>query len=157
MIHLDNGWNWSTQKYFYTTTLSQGTLVASDFDIMGVSYYPFYNAQATLANLKSSLGNMASTWGKELIIAETNWPFKCSSPKYAWPSDASAIPKSADGQTTWMKDVAAVVSGVKGGSGVFYWEPAWIQNAGLGSSCEDNLMVEYSGAVRSSLAVFKDI
>lgn len=35
MIHLDNGWNWSQQQYFYQTVLAQGTLVASDFDMMG--------------------------------------------------------------------------------------------------------------------------
>ncbi len=44
MIHIDNGWNWNTQNYFYTTVLKQGSLVASDFDMMGVSYYPFYNS-----------------------------------------------------------------------------------------------------------------
>ncbi|KAN0110580.1 glycoside hydrolase family 53 protein [Hyaloscypha variabilis] len=157
MIHIDNGWNWDTQKYFYTTVLSQGTMNALDFDIMGVSYYPFYNSQATLANLKTSLTNMAATWGKELVIAETDWPVSCPSPSYAFPSDASAIPKSVTGQTTWVKDVASVVEGVKGGSGLFYWEPAWIQNAGLGSSCPDNLMVEQSGAVRASLGVFNEI
>ena len=157
MIHLDNGWDWATQKYFYTTVLSEGTLFASDFDIMGVSYYPFYNTQATLANLKTSLTNMAATWGKELVVAETDWPVSCPNPAYAFPSDTASIPKSIAGQTTWVKDVAGVVSGVNGGSGLFYWEPAWIQNAGLGSSCPDNLMVEQSGAVRASLGVFSSI
>ena len=157
MIHLDNGWNWATQKYFYTTVLSQGTLTTSDFDIMGVSYYPFYNNQATLANLKTSLTNMASSWGKELVVAETDWPVSCPNPAYAFPSDASSIPKSIAGQETWIKDVANVVKGVSGGVGLFYWEPAWIQNAALGSSCPDSLMVEQSGAVRASLSVFGSI
>jgi arabinogalactan endo-1,4-beta-galactosidase len=56
-----------------------------------------------------------------------------------------------------MKDVASVVSGVKGGAGVFYWEPAWIGNANLGSSCADCLMVDPSGNARSSLSVFGSI
>jgi arabinogalactan endo-1,4-beta-galactosidase len=157
MIHIDNGWKWDTQKYFYTTVLGEGTLNASDFDIMGVSYYPFYNSQATLANLKTSLTNMVSTWGKELVVAETDWPVSCPSPSYAFPSNASSIPKSVAGQITWVKNVASVVQGVSGGSGLFYWEPAWIQNGGLGSSCPDNLMVEQSGAVRASLGVFNEI
>lgn len=33
MIHLDNGWNWSQQQYFYQTALKQGTLTTSDFDM----------------------------------------------------------------------------------------------------------------------------
>lgn len=157
MIHLDNGWNWSTQQYWYTTVLAQGTLTTSDFDIMGVSYYPFYNSAATLASLKSSLTNMAASWGKELVVAETDWPVSCPNPAYAFPSDAASIPKSVDGQTTWIEDVANVVSGVSGGSGLFYWEPAWIDNAGLGSSCADNLQVDQSGNVRASLSVYAQI
>jgi len=91
------------------------------------------------------------------VVAETDWPVSCPSPAYAFPSDTSSIPKSIAGQTTWVEDVASIVAGVSGGSGLFYWEPAWIQNAGLGSSCPDNLMVEQSGAVRASLGVFNSI
>ena len=157
LIHLDNGWNWATQEYFYETVLGEGPLLTSDFDMMGVSYYPFYNSQATLASLTTSLTKMASTWGKEIVVAETNWPESCPSPAYAFPSDIKSIPFSAAGQTTFVKDVANVVAGVSGGAGVFYWEPAWVQNAGLGSSCADNLMFAYSGTARSSLSVFKSI
>lgn len=158
MIHLDNGWNWATQKNWYTKVLgSNGGLVPADFDVMGVSYYPFYNSGATLGSLKSSLANMASTWGKEIIVAETDWPVSCPSPKYAFPPDAQSVPFSPTGQTTWVKDVANVVSGVNGGTGLFYWEPSWIGNANLGSSCSDNLMVDGSGTARASLAVFGQI
>lgn len=157
MIHLDNGWNWATQQYFYQTTLAEGPLLTSDFDIMGVSYYPFYNSQATLASLKTSLANMASSWGKGIVVAEINWPESCPNPAYAFPSDTTSIPKSAAGQTTFVKDVASIVAGVSGGQGLFYWEPAWLQNAGLGSSCADNLMFDYSGVARSSLSVFASI
>jgi arabinogalactan endo-1,4-beta-galactosidase len=157
LIHLDNGWDWDTQEYFYTTVLAEGPLLTTDFDIMGVSYYPFYNSDATLTNLQTSLKNMASTWGKSLMVVETNWPISCPDPAYAFPSDTTSIPFSAAGQITWMEDIAAIVAGVSGGEGLFYWEPAWINNANLGSSCADNLMVSSSGEALSSLAVFEDI
>ncbi|KAI9640182.1 hypothetical protein NHQ30_011419 [Ciborinia camelliae] len=159
MIHLDNGWDWSGQNRFYKNVLAAGPLLSTDYDIMGVSYYPFYSASATLANLNTTLTNMASTWGKNLVVAETNWPFACPSPAYAFPSDTKSIPFSAAGQTTWIKDVASIVAGVGGGLGLglFYWEPAWVQNAGLGSSCSDNLLFAYSGTARSSLSTFASI
>ncbi|CZT47696.1 probable arabinogalactan endo-1,4-beta-galactosidase [Rhynchosporium secalis] len=157
MIHLDNGYNWDTQKYWYTSVLAAGPLLLSDFDIMGVSYYPFYSSAATLASLKTSLTNMAATWKKNIMVVETDWPVVCTSPAYAFPADTTSIPKSAAGQSTWMMKVAAVVAGVSGGNGIFYWEPAWIRNAGLGSSCGDNLMVEQNGVARSSLGVFASI
>ncbi|KAG8868883.1 hypothetical protein FRB98_003163, partial [Tulasnella sp. 332] len=152
MIHLDNGWNWSTQEGWYESTLAEGTFLSTDYDVMGVSYYPFYNSAATLASLKTSLTNMASTWGKKIIVAETDWPTSCPSPGHAFPSDASSIPFNAAGQTTWVEDVAAIVAGVSGGEGLFYWEPAWIDNASLGSSCANNLMVSSAGEALSSLA-----
>jgi hypothetical protein len=40
VIHLDNGWDWSTQEWFYSSVLKQGPLSTSDFDMMGVSFYP---------------------------------------------------------------------------------------------------------------------
>jgi arabinogalactan endo-1,4-beta-galactosidase len=93
------------------------------------------------------------------MVVETNWPVSCSKPAYAFPSDAKSIPFSSAGQTTWMKEVAKRVTGVSGGrgTGLFYWEPAWIDNAGLGSSCGSNLMVDSGGKALDSLAVFGQI
>ncbi|KAF7556379.1 hypothetical protein G7Z17_g1414 [Cylindrodendrum hubeiense] len=157
MIHLDNGWNWDVQEYFYTTVLAQGYITVNDFDIMGVSYYPFYNSKATLASLKSSLTKMASKWGKTIVVAETDWPTSCPSPAYAFPSDLKDIPFSAAGQTTFIKRVAAVVAGVTNGAGLYYWEPAWVNNQALGSSCSSNTLFSWPGTALSSLAVFKSI
>ncbi|KAI0842267.1 glycoside hydrolase family 53 protein [Hypoxylon sp. FL0890] len=157
MIHLDNGWDWNTQKNWYESALKAGPLATSDFDMMGVSYYPFYNSAATLSNLKTSLTNMANEWGKEIVVAETDWPTSCKSPAYPFPSDLKSIPFSADGQTIFMKRVANVLAGVKNGNGIFYWEPAWMDNQGLGSSCESNTMFSWPGKELSSLDVFKAI
>lgn len=139
--------------------LGEGPLLSTDYDLIGLSYYPFYNSAATLANLKTSMNNLASAHGKGLVIAETNWPVSCPIPAYSFPGDASSIPISVAGQTTWMKDVAAVVAAVSGslGQGLFYWEPGFLGNANLGSSCADNLMVDSTGTARSSLSVFSSI
>ena len=87
------------------------------------------------------------------MVVETNWPLSCPDPAYAFPSDTTSIPFSAAGQTTWMKDVASAVDAA-GGSGIFYWEPAWLDNAVLGSSCADNLMFGSNGQALSSVEVF---
>ncbi|KAL2864625.1 arabinogalactan endo-1,4-beta-galactosidase [Aspergillus lucknowensis] len=157
MIHLDNGWDWDAQKYFYDTVLASGTLVSSDFDLIGVSYYPFYNDAAALASLGTSLANIKSAYGKGVLVVETNWPFSCPEPEYPFPQDLTSIPFSAEGQKTFLKDVAGAVEGA-GGLGLYYWEPAWVDNAGLGSSCDDNLLVDWeTQTVRESVAVFGEI
>ncbi|KAK3064464.1 hypothetical protein LTS18_006993, partial [Coniosporium uncinatum] len=156
MIHLDNGWNYNTQQTWYDNILSQGPLLSTDYDAQGVSYYPFYNSAATLASIRSSLTSMKQKYGKTIMVVETNWPTYCPNPKYPFPADTTSIPFSPDGQTTWMKDVAAAVTAA-GGVGLFYWEPAWIDNAPLGSSCGYNLMVDDTGKAMSSLASFAAI
>lgn len=60
---------------------------SSDFDYMGVSYYPFYGSGATLSALKTNLNNLHSTCREELIVVETDWPVSCSNPGYAFPPD----------------------------------------------------------------------
>lgn len=157
MIHIANGWDWDTVEWYYSGILGAGALETSDFDIIGLSYYPFYNSDASLANLETSLSNAASKWGKGLVVAETNWPTSCPSPEYKFPSDTSDIPFSAEGQSTWLQRVAEVVAGVKNGLGLFYWEPAWLDNAALGSSCEYNTMFATSGEALSSLSTFSSL
>ncbi|GAB7333591.1 hypothetical protein MBLNU13_g05161t1 [Cladosporium sp. NU13] len=152
MLHLDNGWDWETQQWWYDTVLKQGPLTSADFDVQGVSYYPFYNEKATLGALKNSLASMKNKYGKEVMVVETNWPTACPSPKFPFPSDTKSIPFSAAGQSNWLKSVAAA-----GGSGLFYWEPAWVDNAALGSSCPNNAMFEWGGKALTSLATFKEL
>lgn len=156
MIHLDNGWDWSAQKYFYDTALAAGTLVSADFDLLGVSYYPFYGTGATLAALESSLTQMGARYGKGVLVVETDWPATgCSS--VTFPADLRGIAQTAAGQREFVGKVAQVVARVPQGKGVFYWEPAWIGNAGLGSACADNLMVDGNGKVRESFGVWAGI
>jgi len=127
--------------------------VASDYDIQGVSFYPFYGTGATLAHLKSSLTSMVSKYGKDIIVAETNWPDSCSGVALSEPS----IPVSVAGQTTWIKDVINIVKGLSGGhgKGIFYWEPAWLGHGSLGSPCSDNLLFDNSGKAFASINAYK--
>ncbi|KAF2195969.1 glycosyl hydrolase 53 [Delitschia confertaspora ATCC 74209] len=160
MIHIDNGWNWGTQQYWYDKVVTaSGPFKSSDYDIQGISYYPFYSSSATLSSLSSSMSNMAKRYAKPIMVVETNWPTYCSNPAYTFPSDTKSIPFSVDGQKQWIQEVAKRVQGVSGGlgQGLFYWEPAWIDNAGLGSSCQWNLMVDDGGKDMGGLGVFGQI
>ncbi|KAF2457284.1 Arabinogalactan endo-1,4-beta-galactosidase [Lineolata rhizophorae] len=157
MIHVDNGWNWGDQQYFYDSILRTGAISLDDFDVMGVSYYPFYNEAATLSALRDSLARMASTYGKPIHVVETDWPVSCPYPSNQFPADARSIPFTVEGQAMWMREVASVIEQEPLAVGLYYWEPAFLGNANLGSSCADNLMVEPDGRARSSLQVYGEI
>jgi len=146
MIHLDNGWSWSEQQSFYDGLLKSGVFTLNDFDIQGVSFYPFYGTSATLKNLNSSFAQMVGKYKKDVIVAETDWPVSCA----GGPALSENIPVSVAGQIQWVQDIANVVKSVPGGrgKGIFYWEPAWFSNANLGSGCKDAVLFDgdYSSA-----------
>lgn len=67
------------------------------------------------------------------MVVETDWPTSCAGVSLSEPS----VPISAAGQSTWVADIRNVLSSLSGGHGlgIVYWEPGWIGNANLGSSC----------------------
>ncbi|KAK0461107.1 arabinogalactan endo-1,4-beta-galactosidase [Desarmillaria tabescens] len=152
VIHLANGWDQDSVLYFYEYVLDfQGNLELDDIDVMAFSMYPFYDSGATLSALQSSLKQVVSTYGKDVMIVETDWPVQCSGVTLT-----ESIAVSVKGQETWMSDLESIIDGLSGGHGIglFYWEPGWIGNAGLGSSCADNLLVDSSGKTRDSIDIF---
>ncbi|KAJ7574454.1 arabinogalactan endo-1,4-beta-galactosidase [Mycena floridula] len=152
MLHLANGWSGSAIASFYNQIFIAGQFATTDLDIMGFSFYPFYDTGATLAALKSSLQAMVTKYGKDVMVVETDWPVSCSAVTLSEPS----IAKSVAGQQTWILDIKNVLAGLTGshGIGIVYWEGSWIGNAGLGSACADNLLVDGSGNTRASIAMF---
>jgi arabinogalactan endo-1,4-beta-galactosidase len=139
MIHLDRGYDWGTQQWFYSNIISNGFSMAN-VDVLGVSYYPFWDVnESTLANFQTTVNNMASNYAKQIVVVETDWPIKCSAAAQNIPSSLLTIPFTADGQVTWVTKVAQVLAAVPGGlgAGLMYWEPGWIDNQSLGSPCED--------------------
>jgi len=151
VIHLANGWDAEGVSSFYEQIFIPGELALADVDVMGFSFYPFYGTGATLSALQSSLQAMVTQYAKDVMVVETDWPEACSGVALS-----ESIPASTTGQQTWVLDIRNVLSGLSGGHGIgiAYWEPGWIGNAGLGSACDDNLLVDGTGTTRASIAMF---
>ncbi|KAJ8468721.1 hypothetical protein ONZ45_g6412 [Pleurotus djamor] len=154
MIHLADGWDTSLINWWYGGIFIQGQFATSDFDIAGFSFYPFYNTRATYSNLASGLSTAVSRVNKDVMVVETDWPAtnSCGSTTMS----ENSIARSPAGQQQWVNGIRNVVQNVPGGRGIgiVYWEPGWVGNANLGSSCADNLLVDGSGNTRSSINMF---
>lgn len=96
MLHLANGWDWSGLDSFFTGVFIPGALDASQIDIIGVSFYPFYDSGATLSALKSSLTNLANLLGKDIVVAETDWPVTCSGVSLTAPNVPVSVAGAGD-------------------------------------------------------------
>ncbi|WP_141893986.1 glycosyl hydrolase 53 family protein [Microbacterium kyungheense] len=101
-----------------------------DYDVFASSYYPYWHG--TLANLTDVLSQVATTYGKKVMVAETSWARTLEDgdgyPNVIGASGTtSQYPVSVQGQAWELRDVIAAVAAVgDAGVGVYYWEPAWL-------------------------------
>ena len=147
MIHLDNGGNNAMYIDWFEHYMERG----EDFDIIGLSYYPFWHG--TLDDLKNNMNDLAVRYGKELVIAEVSMGHtmedyaeyeKLSSDErkgYATKPELVEklpFPMTKEGQRGFMKALFDVMDQVPENKcqGFFYWEAAWIPVPGLGWATE---------------------
>ncbi len=102
-----------------------------DYDVFASSYYMFWHG--TTSNLTSVLKNIADTYHKKVMVAETSYAYTMEdgdghTNTIAKGSDlVSGYAASVQGQANVVRDVMAAVADVgSAGIGAFYWEPAWI-------------------------------
>lgn len=141
MIHIDDGWNRTLQETWFSSLVGTGKVTTADWDVFGFSMYPFYGTAATFANLKDTLTSIANIYNKPIHVVETDWPNECSGSDAPALSEPS-IPISAEGQIEWVHRLIDIVKGLPRGlgHGMNYWEPAWLNNTGLGSACQSAIL-----------------
>lgn len=111
-----------------------------DYDVFASSYYPFWHG--TLDNLAAVLSDIANTYNKKVMVAETSYAFTAEDTDFfgntlGSGSEIAGYPFTQQGQADLVRDVIdTVVNKTANGIGVFYWEGTWI-SAG-GSSYEEN-------------------
>ena len=102
-----------------------------DYDVFASSYYPYWHG--TLDNLANVLNQIADTYGKKVMVAETSYAFTDDDTDFSGNTISSGsgvikdYPFTIQGQATCVRNVIdTVVNKVHNGIGVFYWEGTWI-------------------------------
>ncbi|WP_435737409.1 glycosyl hydrolase 53 family protein [Cellulosimicrobium sp. PMB13] len=128
VLHLDFG----GANELYRGWLDEITARAVDFDVVGLSYYPFWHG--TLDELEANVDDVATRYGKDVLVVETAYGHTVDAPAGHHPifgpelAAKGGYPASPAGQTAFLADLHAVLTGVPDGRGrgVVYWEPAWL-------------------------------
>lgn len=114
-----------------------------DYDVFASSYYPFWHG--TTSNLTSVLKNVADTYDKKVMVAETQYAYTMEDGD----GHSNTVREDATGQDYnydisiqgQADEMAAVMQAVvnvgDAGIGVFYWEPAWIPVQVYDADAED--------------------
>ena len=160
IIHLADG----GKNDLYRAIFDPITQAKVDYDIIGLSFYTYWHGSCN--DLKRNMNDLAKRYGKEMAVMETAYAFTKDDGDaqgnvfMVYSGDNDGYLPSVQGQATAVRDVIATVAGIKGGLGVFYWEPAWIpvEGAGLskteGDTWENQGMFDFEGRALPSLAVW---
>nr|WP_033826974.1 glycosyl hydrolase 53 family protein [Bacillus andreraoultii] len=132
------------------------------YDVFASSYYPFWHG--TLDNLTQVLKQVADTYGKKVMVAETSYTYTAEDGdghENTAPKNVGQVlnyPITVQGQAQSVRDVIeAVVHVGNAGIGVFYWEPAWLP-VGPAENLESNKLLweKYGSGWASSYAAEYD-
>ncbi len=140
-----------------------------DFDVMGLSFYPYWHTKETLQYVLAQLKSSIPT--KEICVMEyayawtTDWSYVASSRTLSdqgggvmqndfWTTEAETAGYDAtvDGQAQCVYDINKAVADA-GGIGSFYWEPGWL--AVDGSSWASSYAASYYTSNGTSTSGYK--
>lgn len=107
-----------------------------DYDVFATSYYPYWHG--TIENLSGVLTNIASVYGKDVMVAETSWAttYEDGDGHENTVYEGKAANEirydvCLQGQADELRAVINAIANINvenggKGIGVFYWEPAWL-------------------------------
>ncbi|QIX61612.1 T9SS type A sorting domain-containing protein [Hymenobacter sp. BT18] len=108
VIHLDKGNDNAPFRSFFDQLTAHG----GKYDVIGLSYYPYWLNQdytASISGLQYNLNDMASRYGKPVLVAEIG-------------GDCANAPQNVYDMLVAVQNAVFAVPEDKG-LGVFYWEP----------------------------------
>ena len=128
ILHLEQG----AQNPLYRAWFEEITRRGVDFDIIGLSFYPFWHG--SLDDLRANLEDISQRYDKDVLVVETAYGFTTESPPGSsniFTSELAAkggYPATVDGQYQFLTDLIDTVRGIPDGRGlgIVYWEPAWL-------------------------------
>lgn len=138
-----------------------GTGVVTDYDIIGFSYYPLWHTTVGIDALSGFVSKFKTKFGKPVMILETAYPWTSDhhddyKNHFGGETPLAGYSFSVRGHLDLLKKLTQeVIDG--GGSGIIYWEPAWISvpslkdQWGTGSSWENNTFFDFEGGVIQSI------
>jgi len=150
--------------WWFTNITTTGNV--QDFDIIGFSYYPIWHTTVLVDKLSDNIAAFRTKFNKKVMILETAYPWTATgSDSYnnAFGSQQAiaGYPYSASGQFNMIKAITQEIIDGKG-SGIIYWEPAWISSSmkdlwGTGSSWENATFFDFTGNTIQGIDFMKHI
>lgn len=152
MLHFSQGGSADKTKWFFDMVESQGV----PYDLIGLSYYPWWHG--TLADLKNNLRSTALRFGKDIMVVETEYPWRNGWTPPRASQGAMSWPATPAGQAQFLRDVVDAVAATPSGhgAGVIWWYPEAIRVPNLFVWGDSALaLFDDSGNILPAASVFR--
>ena len=134
ILHSDNGGNLSRRGSFMNAL----SMMSDYYDVIGVSYYPYYNASVSIDNVVSEFNSLIKKYDKDVIVMESgyNWSELRGDGWEGQLQDSgyyqNIYGESKEGQKAFLTELYAKLKAVDGGRclGVMYWDPVMLYDGG---------------------------
>lgn len=153
MIHLDQGGRYFYISEWFTKAIANGLM---DFDLIGLSYYPFWHGNFT--DLRETLLRLTREYNKPIMIVETAHAWRRSENGFIDEAQEriAGVPASKEGQKKVLDLVMNIVASLPEhrGLGVYYWEPLCLPRPGQGGWSENMGLLDEDGKVMEGIRSF---
>ena len=136
-----------------------------DYDMIGLSYYPIWHGKS-LHTLENTLENLSASHAKQIVIAETAYPFTLE--WNDWTNNIVGLddqlilpdyPATVEGQSDFIKEIKRITYESDKGIGFCYWGAeliAWKGEQGTDASpWENQALFDFSNKALPVLKQFK--
>lgn len=141
-------------------------LSSINYDIIGLSYYPIWHGKS-LNDLKTTMQSLSESYNKQIMIAETAYPFTLEWNDWTnniVGSDDQLIlpeyPATAEGQCKFIMDLKVITQELEKGIGFCYWGAeliAWKGNQSTDASpWENQALFNFDNEALPVLRAFKN-
>ena len=153
MIHLDQGGRYFYLKEWFINAFANGLL---EFDLMGLSYYPFWHG--TFTDLQQTLMKLIEEYHKPVMLVETAHAWRKSEHGFIdeVQEKIAGVPATPEGQRKVLDLVMNIVASLPDhmGMGIYYWEPLCIPRPGQGGWSENMGLLKEDGTVMEGIKSF---
>jgi arabinogalactan endo-1,4-beta-galactosidase len=138
---------------------------ALNFDLIGLSYYPIWHGK-NLDSLKQTLEQLSTAYQKDILIAETAYPFTLD--WNDWTNNIVGLeeqlilpeyPATSQGQKAFLREIKNIVKETPRGLGFCYWGTERIAFKGPeatdGSAWENQALFDFENCALPALEVFE--
>lgn len=153
MIHLDQGGRYFYLKEWFDKSFRNGL---KDFDLIGLSYYPFWHG--TYTDLKETMERLIGDYHKPVMIVETAHAWrKCEGGFIDEMQEKIAgFPANPQGQRQVLELVSSIVASLPDhmGQGIFYWEPLCVPKEAEGGWAGNMGILDEDGKAMEGILAF---